>query len=60
MTTRVVANLIVVYFLQGNRSHPNEDIKVFKKHRVSDHLYTILLSMPYNYPFELSLKFQTF
>ena len=26
-------------------SHPNEDIKVFKKHRVSDHLYTIFLSM---------------
>ena len=29
----------------GSGSHPNEDIKVFKKHRVSDHLYTILLSM---------------
>ena len=42
-----IANLIV-YFLQGNNgsgSRPNEDIKVFKKHRVSDHLYTVLLSM---------------
>ena len=40
--------MIVVYFLQGNHgsgSHPNEDINVRKKHRVSDHLYTILLSM---------------
>ena len=25
--------------------HPNEDIKVFNKHQVSDHLYTIFLSM---------------
>ena len=30
----------------GSGSHPNEDIKVFKKHRVSDHLYA--LSMPKN------------
>ena len=30
---------------QGSGSHPDEDIKVFNKHRVSDHLYTILLSM---------------
>ena len=40
---------MVIYFLQGNHgsgSHTNEDIKVFKKHRLSDHLYTILLSMP--------------
>ena len=40
-----IANLIVVYFPQGNHgngSHPYEDIKVFKKHQVSDHLYTIL------------------
>ena len=40
--------MIVVYFLQGNHgsgSHPNEDIKVFKKHRESDHLYTIILSI---------------
>ena len=28
----------------GSGSHLNEDIKVFKKHRVSDHLYTIILS----------------
>ena len=25
--------------------HPNEDIKVFNKHRVDDHLYTFLLYM---------------
>ena len=25
--------------------YPNEDIKVFNKHQVSDHLYTLLLSM---------------
>ena len=25
--------------------HPNEDIKVFNKHQVSDHHYTLLLSM---------------
>ena len=29
----------------GSWSHPNEDIKVLKKHRVSDRLYTVLLSM---------------
>ena len=43
-----IANLIVVYFLQGNHgsgSNPNEDIKIFKNHRSSDYLYTILLSM---------------
>ena len=36
------------YFLQGNHgrgSHPHEDIKVFEKQRVSDHLYTTLFSM---------------
>ena len=30
-----IVNLIVVYFLQGSHgsgSHPNEDIKVYKKH----------------------------
>ena len=43
-----IAILIIAYFLQGNHgsgSHPNEDIKVFKKHRVSDDLYIIPLSM---------------
>ena len=41
-------NLIVVYFLQDNHgsgSYQNVDIKVFKNHRVSDHLYTIILSI---------------
>ena len=36
------------YFLQGNHgsgSHSTEEIKVFKMHRVSDHLHTIILSM---------------
>ena len=40
--------MMVACFLRGNYgsgSHPYEDIKVFIKHRVSDHLYTILLSM---------------
>ena len=27
----------------GSGSHPDEDIKVFNKHRVGDHLYTIFL-----------------
>ena len=43
-----IANPIVVYFLQDNHGsgyHPNEDIKVFKRHLVCDHLYTIHLSM---------------
>ena len=41
-------NPTVVYFMKGNHGsgfYPNEDIKVFKNHRVSDHLYAILLSM---------------
>ena len=29
----------------GSGYHPNENIKVFKKHRVRDHFYSILLSM---------------
>ena len=29
----------------GSGYHPYEDIKVFKKHRVRDHLCTIILSM---------------
>ena len=47
-----IANLIDVYFLQGNHgsgSHPDEDIKDFKKHRISDHLYIILLSMDHTW-----------
>ena len=29
----------------GNRTQPNKDFKVFKNHRVNDHLITFLLSM---------------
>ena len=29
----------------GSGTHPIEDIKIYEKHRVSDHLYIILLSM---------------
>ena len=48
MTTRLDRQSDCCLFLQGNHdsgSHPNEDIKVFKKHRVSDYLYTIILFM---------------
>ena len=48
MTTRSDCQSDCYYFMQGNhssRSHPNEDIKVFKNHRECDHLYTINLSM---------------
>ena len=45
---RYMANLIDVFFFKGNHGsgfQSNEDIKVFKKHRISDHLHTILISM---------------
>ena len=32
-------------FDHGSGSHPNEDIKVFKKYRVSDHLLSMVSTM---------------
>ena len=32
----------------GNVTQPNKDFKIFKNHRVNDHLITLLVSMMYN------------
>ena len=44
--SNVNINIVIVTMVVGPiQIHLNEDIKVFNKHQVSDHLYTLLLSM---------------